>query len=722
LVTLTGPGGTGKTRLALQAAADLLDDFADGVFFVDLAPLGEPGRVASAIAQALGVRETELEPVADTLRAHLRDKRLLLVLDNFEHLTEAAPLLPELLGAAPGLTLLVTSRVPLHLRGEREFPVPPLPLPRTDGAPSGLAAAAGSPAVALFVQRAQAVRPDFVLSAENAEAVAAICARLDGLPLAIELAAARTKLLPPAALLSRLEQPLPLLVGGARDAPERQRTLRDTLAWSHALLSPEEQALFRRLAVFPGGCTLAAAEAVCGALDGVGEVLASLAALVDHSLVLRLDDPTGEPRYRLLETIRAYALEQLAVSGEEERLRQAQAVHFIGFLRRAVRGRMFQRIDPEIDNLHAVLAWCLAREDLSTGGRVLWPLYFYGMRFGHLQHVRGWPERFLVLPAAQAPTVSRARLLCLAGTLRWWGGGQRTELALVEASIVLSRELGDRTCLNVALNTLGEAVIRWDPPRGCGLLEEQLLLSRELNDRVSEAIGLFLLAYGLIIAGDAAAASGRRAELERLASRTGDPIYQGWALLTQMMFAAMGGDWAAMRALREPLRRPLMAVDGGIGGFAVQALILQPLELRHQWDISSMANALEALLYLARGGGNFAAFPFWMVMEVGMLAALRSDAPSAARWFGAAERWSDGQLLPRAWADLYERDLKAARAALSEDEFKRCWADGEGLTLVQALDAALAYVRRVAATEDGETVSAGTRPPLSDAAHGEGEA
>ncbi len=368
LVTLTGPGGVGKTRLAVEVAARLADQFADGAVFVPLAPLREPALVLDGIARELGITDRGGRPRLERLTARLRARRLLLVLDNFEHLLPAAPLLADLLAACPRLVVLATSRAPLRLSGERQYPVPPLPPPDAGSAsrPENLA---HHPALALFAQRAGAVAPGFALTPETAEATAAICRRLDGLPLAIELAAAGVKVLPPRALLARLDRALPLLAGGPRDLPARQRTLRDTIAWSYDLLPPDEQGLLRRLAVFAGGWTLAAAEAVCGATSDqrpatsdtspptpsssvqpssvTGHsslaVLRGLAALVDASLVqppAAGDPATGAPRYTMLETVREYAAELLAdppasAAGEEEAVRRRHADYFLGLVEEA---------------------------------------------------------------------------------------------------------------------------------------------------------------------------------------------------------------------------------------------------------------------------------------------------------------------------------------------------------------------------------------------------
>ncbi|HEX9438481.1 MAG TPA: NB-ARC domain-containing protein, partial [Roseiflexaceae bacterium] len=350
LVTLTGPGGTGKTRLSLQIAAEALDMFAHGVWFVSLAPIGDPDLVAATIAQALGVREAGGRPIRELLRSYLREKRTLLLLDNFEQIVDAAPLISELLAFAPGLKVLVTSRTTLHLSGEREYPVPPLGLPPTDdrrwttddrkaGDPTlewpNMRAETISQyeAVRLFIERAQAARADFAVTNENAPAVAEICARLDGLPLAIELAAARIKLFPPQALLGRLGNRLKLLTGGARDLPERQQTIRNTIDWSYQLLNDAEKTLFMRLGVFVGGCTIEAVEAVCNAEGDLPmDIIDGIAALTDKSLLRQEEGIDGEPRFTMLQTIRAYALDRLEALGSAEALWQQHAEYYLALV------------------------------------------------------------------------------------------------------------------------------------------------------------------------------------------------------------------------------------------------------------------------------------------------------------------------------------------------------------------------------------------------------
>src|SRR5829696_6147397 len=359
LVTLTGPGGTGKTRLALAVAADLSDEFPDGVWFVDLAPLTDPALVLPTLAHTLGLRESGSLSLQDALAAFLATKRSLVVLDNYEHLLAAAQVVSELLTSGPGTTVLVTSREPLRLRGEREVAVAPLAVPGVQHHLSR-AGLAQNPAVALFVQQAQAAKADFVLT----DIVATICRHLDGLPLAIELAAARVKVLPPAALLSRLESRLPLLAGGPRDAPARQRTLRDTIAWSHDLLGEEEYILFRRLGVFAGGWMLPAAETVVNSERSL-DVLGGITSLVDKSLARQVDEADGEPRLAMLETIREFAQEQLAASGEEPVTREQHAAWVLALVEQAApamygasQRTWWERLDAERPNIrnHVLLA------------------------------------------------------------------------------------------------------------------------------------------------------------------------------------------------------------------------------------------------------------------------------------------------------------------------------------------------------------------------------
>ncbi len=409
LLTLTGPGGTGKTRLALQVAAEFLDSFADGVYFVALAPIRDPALVIETIAATLGVKEGGDQPLLTLLKRHVREKQILLVLDNFEQVSDAAPLVAELLEAAPRLKALVTSRACLQIYGEAEFPVPPLALPDPRRLPP-LERLTQYEAARLFIERARAVKPDFAISDENAPAVAEICVRLDGLPLAIELAAVRIKVLTPAALLARLSRRLHVLTGGARNLPARQQTLRDAIAWSHELLPEVEQALFARLAVFVGGCTLEAVEAVCKADDDlVSDPLDTIQALVNNSLVRQEVRGNAEPRLHMLETIREYALEQLVARAEEAMLRSAHASYYLNLAQAAQplldtdqQEAWLDRLDAEHDNLRAALTWALERGDSILAMRLSTALWrFWEMR-GYFTEGRRWRRRDDGLPSTRS--------------------------------------------------------------------------------------------------------------------------------------------------------------------------------------------------------------------------------------------------------------------------------------------------------------------------------
>ena len=361
LLTLTGPGGTGKSRLALQSAADLIEEFEDGVFFVALATLTDHTLVTSSVAQVLGVRESGDQPLLEGIKDYLQDKRLLLVLDNFEQVLEAAPQAGEILSAAPRLKVLATSRIPLGIYGEREYAVPPLAIPDPKRLPT-LEVLSQYEAVRLFIERAEATKAGFEITSENAPAVAEICARLDGLPLAIELAAARIKLLPPSSILARLTNRLKLLTGGARDLPERQRTLRGAIEWSHTLLDEGEKTLFARMAIFSGGRTLEAIEAVCDAQGDLPmDAFDGVSSLVDKSLLRQEEGPEGEPRFMMLETIHEYAREKLRESGEAEEIGHAHARHFLGLAEEAEltgpeQAWWLERLEAEHDNLRTTLA------------------------------------------------------------------------------------------------------------------------------------------------------------------------------------------------------------------------------------------------------------------------------------------------------------------------------------------------------------------------------
>jgi predicted ATPase/DNA-binding XRE family transcriptional regulator len=526
LLTLTGPGGVGKTRLALEAAARVAEGsrgaFADGAVFVPLAPLRDPGAVSSALAEALGVRDIAGQSQTETLKQHLRDAQILVVLDNFEHLAQAVNVVADLLGACRGLTVLTTSRASLRITGEYQFPVSPLPLPEAEASPGAAGLTARSAAVELFCQRARAVAPAFGLDAANAATIAEICRRLDGLPLAIELAAARVKMFSPRALLERLDRRLQVLAGGARDLPERQRTLRDAIAWSYELLDAAEQALFRSLSVFSGGCTLEAVEAVYGSEKDqrAANVLETLASLVDNSLLgsragASAGREDGEPRFTMLETIREYSAERLESCGEAERVRQKHALYYLKLAEAAQPETIvpprkewwWTPLEEEHDNLRAALHWTIRSREVDTATRLALALWrFWTAR--HLSEGRRWLEAVLeheeagaTEPAPQARR--RAFLLLVAGILAARHGDYDRAVALDEESLALYRDLGHRKGTHAPLRELGTvAYHRGAYDEAVRLSEQALAVAREFGSASGSGLAVCNLADALRAQGD----------------------------------------------------------------------------------------------------------------------------------------------------------------------------------------------------------------------------
>jgi predicted ATPase len=502
LLTLTGPGGTGKTRLSLQIAAESAPRFPDGAFWIALAPISDPELVPSTIAHALGVHIGGKEDPLQRVLEHVRGKRMLLVLDNFEQILPAASSVSALLASGPDLKVIASSRAPLRISGEQEFPVPPLELPNPERLPS-LEALAQSDAVRLFIERARAVKPDFMVTAENAPSVAEICYRLDGLPLAIELAAARVKLLSPEAMLPRLKKGLDLLTTTSPDRTDRQRTLRGAIAWSYDLLDEGLKRLFARSGVFIGGAMLEQLEAVCGPASEIGgEVLDRLAELLDNSLTRQLE-AAGEPRFRMLVTIRDFAMEKLDASDEAQAIRQRHVETYLALAERAgsqVQGneqrRWLDLLELEHDNMRAALDHAIGRRNVDEASRLAFALWRFWQVRGYLQEGLMWTQRVLALPPGDARL--RLRALEGAGGLTYWMGQlDQTERYYVDA-YERAGALGDESERAKAAYNLSFAylLVESKHERAKELLEEALTILRKHDDR--GAIGRAAWALGAV--------------------------------------------------------------------------------------------------------------------------------------------------------------------------------------------------------------------------------
>lgn len=656
LLTLTGPGGAGKTRLALQVGALLLDQFDDGVFFVNLASIFDPALVPAAIAEVIGVREQPPAPLLATLKATLQDRRMLLILDNFEQVLVAAPIVAELL-TLPGVKILVTSRACLEIRGEHEYPVPPLMLPDLERLPAPESVSQYE-AVRLFIERASAIRPDFQITNENAPAIAEICYRLDGLPLAIELAAARIRMLTPAAMLQRLADPLKLLTGGPRDLPARQQTLRSTIAWSYDLLGESEKRLFRRLAVFAGGFSLEAAEQV-GDMDGdLGmDVLDGVAALVGQSMVQAGETGAGEGRYSMLVTLREYAYERLVESGElasiaerHARFYQQLAEHATPLLTGPEQAKWLDCLEMEQGNFRAALAWshsaasAVELELALTGSLLL----FWWMR-GHLTEGWGAVSAALARTTADDRTAAHALALHCAGGLAWNLGHLAAAAAYFEGSVALRRELGDRRGVAQSLSNLGAVNVSLkDFPKARACIEEALAIGQELGDQ--NAVGL---AYGNL--GDQAYFQGDLDSAQR---------YWGQA---REIFRTLKDDYS------------VGIYNNNLG------------ELVRQQGKYAEAGALfrEALRIFQRLGGR--TLVATLLLNLGELAWLQGNPRRAARLFAAAEQLREVVGVPLTYdaQDQYDRTMPQLTSALGDEAFAAAWAAGRAMSQDAAVADAL---------------------------------
>lgn len=657
LLTLTGAPGIGKTRLGLQVAAELKASFADGVTFVPLAAISDPALVPTAVAQALGITERTGQSCVAALTEALHARRLLLVLDNFEHVLATAPLVARLLANAPGLVVIVTSRAALRIGGEHEVLVPPLALPPLDPLPE-LEELALSPAVQLFIARARAVHASFTASAANLVAIGQICARLDGLPLAIELAAARVKLFPPQALLARLERRLQLLTAGARDLPARQQTLRDTIDWSYRLLDPDGRRLLGRLGVFASGWTLETIEVVCGASDEQQpQVLDKLAELVDQSLVQQVEGLEGQPRFTMLETIREYALERLEESGELEALRRRHADAYLTLaeadgprLIGAQQGGILERLDAEHDNMRTALQWALERRDGSTAGRMGAALASFWYARSYLSEGRAWLEQALALLDEGAPVSElRARVLSGAGMLAYIQGDYEPARARLEESVALARASGDQPITAAALDAMGwAALVQGDHASARPCFEEGLALSMALGQSPGIAVSFASLASAALVEGDYARASTyceKGLALGRAISAS--PVI-GLCLATLGSIALVQGN--STRAQ----------------GYYVECLTLA-------WKTGHKLLSAVCLIGLAGA------------------AAAQRQASRAARLASAGDALlrANGIQLPPVARPHYELLIAAARFQLGEAAYTENWAAGQALSLEQVVAEAL---------------------------------
>ena len=696
LVTVTGPGGIGKTRFAVEVASGLIEQYPGGIHFVPLSALSDSGLVASMILQTLGVREAGGQSPLEILKASLQDSlraAMLLLLDNFEHVVAAAPAVSELLAAGPNLRILVTSRAALHVYGEHEFPVPPLALPDSRSTRS-LEGLAGSPAVVLFVQRAVAAKPDFELNQENASAVAEICGRLDGLPLAIELAAARTKVLSPASLLTRLASRLQLLTGGARDLPQRQQTLRAAMDWSYDLLNAAEQKLFQRLSVFVGGCDLEGVEAVCNTNSDLNlDLLDGMASMVDKSLVQQVERVQGESRFVMLETIREYALEKLAASGEESLTKQAHAAYCLVLAEEgatkqsgAEGAAWIERCALEHGNLRAGLEWLIATRNAAWGLRLGTALFRFWEVREYLAEGRDMLGRLLKLAPAAAPTKARTRALFSAGVLAGEQGDYASAEALIRESQSIARQLGDKTGVAVSLNALAVFTRdRGDVATAHALFEESLREWRELGDLKAVARALSNLANVVKLQGDYQRANALYEECLTIFRGLRDRTGVAWSVNHQGDVARDQGDFADARSLYE------------------RALAMF-WELGDRWGI---AGSLADLGNLAREQRDFLTAQSLYRESINIFqelehkrgiarllecfacsAAAQADAERSLRLAGAAAalRQNIGAPLTPTEQFKLEASLDMARQAISNSAGATAWLQGWALPIEKAIE------------------------------------
>ncbi len=699
LVTVTGPGGIGKTRLAVQVASSMIEHFPGGAHFVPLSPVSDPALIASVIVQTLGIREVGGQPPPEILREHFQDTSrppMLLLLDNFEHLMEAAPLVAQLLAMGPNLKILVTSRAALHVYGEHEFPVPPLGLPDSRST-ANVEALSRCPAVALFVQRAVAAKPDFELSQENASAVTEICARLDGLPLAIELAAARVKVLSPSSMRTRLASRLQLLTGGARDLPQRQQTLRGAMDWSYELLSPAEQKLFRRLSVFVGGCNLEGVEAVCDAKGDLDlDLLDGVASMVDKSLVQQIEQARGESRFTMLETIREYALEKLEASGEDALTKRAHAAYCLVLAEEvgteqggAEDVEWLERFTLEHDNFRAGIEWLTETGEADWGLRLGAALFRYWEMREYFTEGRDKLGKLLKLAGAATPTRARARALFAAGVLAGEQGDYASGNVFIRESLAIARQLGDKQGAAVSLNALAVfARDQGDLAVAHALFEESLMLWRELGEQTAVARSLSNLANTVKLQGDNARARALYAECLSIFRELGDRTGVAWATNYQGDVVRDQGDSGGARILYEQCLEMFRELGDrwGIAGTLADLGSLSREEGDYATARSQYRESIRLFQELDHKRGIARLLECFACS-----ASAQREAERSLRLAGAAAalRQNIGAPLTPAEQAKLEANLQPARQALTHMAGETAWSEGWALPVEKAIEEVL---------------------------------
>ncbi len=707
LVTLTGPGGTGKTRLGLQVAAELCEVFTDGVFLVNLAPLSDPMFVLPTIAQTLGIGKGGGKPLLEHMREELQQKKVLLVLDNFEQVVSAAPHMTDLLVACPKLKLLVTSREVLRVRAEHEFVVPPLALPdRTSLAEQ--TELLHYAAVNLFHQRVMAVKPDFQITPANARAIAEICIRLDGLPLAIELAAARMKLLSPQALLARLSQLLQILTSGVRDSPARQQSLRNTIAWSYNLLKAEEQQLFRRLSVFNGGCTLEAIEAIQTALEkepDVVQVVDGVTSLIDKSLLQCTEQEDNESRLWMLETIREYAWECLRESGEEESILRAHASYYLALVEEAelhLKGaqqlQWLRRLDREQENLRAALGWLIAHEEGEKALRFCVSLWLFWQTRGYWSEGRRWLKTALALPEAGKRTTLRAIVLSAAGELAAVQGDLQEAHVLLAESVALCRELDNDHGVVFPMSTLGRVMAQQgDHAAAASLLKECITLCRKSGSTWELSRSLLTLGYIAWLQGDLKQAIALTKESLMLAREMGDKgriahalnnlghlFWDQGDLVQARAHAEEGlklirelGDKVLLISFLETLGSILCSQDD-----LEQAVVCFTEGYSKTQELGNETHITEGHSLELERETHIA----WHLVGLAKVAIAQKQFMRAARLYAAFEvRLDINKAFGPHERDNYKRTLNNLRTRLGKQAFQRAWSEGRTMTVEHIL-------------------------------------